>query len=562
MGKFRCCLTALPAGDAFIICSPLPSHAAEICVRYRYQGLRRQDFDKLVEELVESFVHEIGPPSERPSSILYRGWVLGCGGAIRGLSVDPQADANEQQHDGTSESSGEGAHQASQADASREVVDLKYLQRNNQDQMDKLFNLWCNHAAVIYHYLNEIVFQRHMRSQHTKMSSCGQAIGGDMLFGRRVGFSGTPSDLLPKEMGQCDYEKGDDGKMISTIIDTSIFDVEHLPRQWTIDGLLETIANHVPECHALVDTGALITGYSNFEVAQKLLQLGLDGFDGVVFLDDNDAKKVLMRDTGKIVNQDQCGVPLERRFAFYDQIHTTGMDIKHRVNARAVVTLGKDMVFRDYVQGAYRMRGIGKGQTATVLIIPEVAELMQRQLVAGGALGEGEVVSSLPTGKCLAMIAAWLVVNSMRTEQVQWTMLCIQNVANLYRKVAFERMLAAGANFGEEKPGKLVKDAEQVHGEAHAEASADGASRPPPTEGDDDKTSAAGWHRDTAVFDESIDFSLEQAVPDPLPFLTKLQTMLARHKHYVPPQAESVASEILTEVHHRCTFLGRVCCER
>ena len=85
----------------------------------------------------------------------------------------------------------------------------------------------------------------------------------------------------------------------------------------------------------------------------------MEGFDGVVFLDDEDKKKVLVRATGRIVNQDQCGIPLTRRFAFYDQIHTTGMDIKHRVNARAAVTLGKDMVFRDYVQGAYRMRGIG-----------------------------------------------------------------------------------------------------------------------------------------------------------------------------------------------------------
>ena len=39
---------------------------------------------------------------------------------------------------------------------------------------------------------------------------------------------------------------------------------------------------------------------------------------------------------------------MEKRFAFYDQIHTTGTDIKHVVNATAVITLGKDMVFRDY----------------------------------------------------------------------------------------------------------------------------------------------------------------------------------------------------------------------
>ena len=76
----------------------------------------------------------------------------------------------------------------------------------------------------------------------------------------------------------------------------------------------------------------------------------------------------------------QCGVPVGRRFTFFDQVcsiffnsrlsklacvfclfspffsrfcissffkvHTTGMDIKQEVNAHAVVTLGKDMTFR------------------------------------------------------------------------------------------------------------------------------------------------------------------------------------------------------------------------
>ena len=39
------------------------------------------------------------------------------------------------------------------------------------------------------------------------------------------------------------------------------------------------------------------------------------------------------------------------------------MDIKQAPNARCVITIGKDMTFRDYAQGAFRMRGIGKGQT-------------------------------------------------------------------------------------------------------------------------------------------------------------------------------------------------------
>lgn len=36
-----------------------------------------------------------------------------------------------------------------------------------------------------------------------------------MLFRRRLGFSGTPSDLLPLDLGKCGYERGSDGKVFS-----------------------------------------------------------------------------------------------------------------------------------------------------------------------------------------------------------------------------------------------------------------------------------------------------------------------------------------------------------
>ena len=49
------------------------------------------------------------------------------------------------------------------------------------------------------------------------------------------------------------------------------------------------------------------------------------------------------------------------------------MDIKQGPTAHAIVTVGKDMTFRDYAQGAFRMRGIGAGQTIKLFLIPEVA---------------------------------------------------------------------------------------------------------------------------------------------------------------------------------------------
>lgn len=47
--------------------------------------------------------------------------------------------------------------------------------------------------------------------------------------------------------------------------------------------------------HALIDTGALITGMSNKDVAKYLLKSGLDTLKGVVFLDELDRQMVLLQ---------------------------------------------------------------------------------------------------------------------------------------------------------------------------------------------------------------------------------------------------------------------------
>ena len=106
---------------------------------------------------------------------------------------------------------------------------------------------------------------------------------------------------------------------------------------------------------------------------------GMRGFDGVVFLDADDRQMILVRSGMKVMTLVQSGIPKARRFTFYDQVHTTGMDIKQGASARAALTLGKDMTFRDYAQGAFRMRGIGQGQTLVLFVIPEVARLIQTQ---------------------------------------------------------------------------------------------------------------------------------------------------------------------------------------
>ena len=265
---------------------------------------------------------------------------------------------------------------------------------------------------------------------------------------------------------------------------------------------------------------------------------------------------------------------------------TTGMDIKHVVNATAVITLGKDMVFRDYVQGAYRMRGIGKGQKIHCLLIPEVANLMAREARAAhkGSLSGGtsdvtlltDVASEL-TGDVwqeegvhkviadadpsvetldvvrqskenpaavLRQIVAWLVVNSLRSESVQWSMLCLQNVGNVFRKTAFEVMLRAGSKRTVDDTSKGTEIAV-----ASMQAPLDVASIDPV----DHLSPGAAID----VFTEPIDFSLDSAVPDPAPFEVKLRKMLEDHIEFIPDAAShAVGQSILREVGRHSNLEG------
>ena len=124
-------------------------------------------------------------------------------------------------------------------------------------------------------------------------SACGQALGGKLLFDQRLGFSGTPSDLLPVELGKCHYEQGSDAKMLRYLTDPLVTSHEMLPSNWTVQYILDYVSNGA--FHALIDTGALVTGLSNLAVAQYLLRHGLPGIEGVVFLDEEDRKMICVR---------------------------------------------------------------------------------------------------------------------------------------------------------------------------------------------------------------------------------------------------------------------------
>lgn len=146
---------------------------------YRYSGVRHDDYVDVIDSLTAQFSREIGPARDRDSSCRHEKWVHAAGGAIRGLKTTRDGDPWDPSAFETNGPNGSSTN--------KEVVQLKFLQKSNVEQMDKLFALLRTEPLVIHDYLQKSIFPLYMRSQKMKISASGQAVGGNMLVGRRVG---------------------------------------------------------------------------------------------------------------------------------------------------------------------------------------------------------------------------------------------------------------------------------------------------------------------------------------------------------------------------------------
>ena len=89
-------------------------------------------------------------------------------------------------------------------------------------QMAILFTLLRQLPQLVEFYLDALVFPETAAHQGLKLSACGQELGSDLVFPRRLGFSGTPSDLLPLDLGKCNFERGADGQIFHVLTDPKV----------------------------------------------------------------------------------------------------------------------------------------------------------------------------------------------------------------------------------------------------------------------------------------------------------------------------------------------------
>ena len=180
-------------------------------------------------------------------------------------------------------------------ESSELVLPLGLFQTDDSQQMGVAMEALAMHPEVVLHYLLSDVFGKTMRHQVTKLQASGVDLGSDMLFGTRLGFSGTPSELVPQDLKPCHFEPGSEAKIIRVLTSKQYVNYQMLA-DWNVRKLLLHVARaKSPPYHALIDTGALVTGMSNEEVARFLLQEGLKGLDAAVYLNASDRKMVRRR---------------------------------------------------------------------------------------------------------------------------------------------------------------------------------------------------------------------------------------------------------------------------
>ena len=539
---------------------------------YRYEGLRFSDFENTLMALREQLDSEFGPFHKRPAALRYKAWVEEAGGKVRGPR-EGEENAGSIGGEDLETSFFRAPMNRAGGRGSDDIWPLHLLDLKDDQHMSVTYNLLRHIPQVTQYYLDSFVFPLTMEHHHDKISASGQDLGGDMLFGKRVGFSGTPSDLLPEELGQCQYDEGVDGQIIHFLTSEEIVSSRMLDANWSVNRLLDDIATANPPFHVLLDCGALVTGMSNLDVARYLLTHGLpDTFDGVVFLDHKDRKMILMRHGMNVVRLNQSGIPPHRRFSFYDQIHTTGMDIHQCIDARAVLTLGKDMTFRDYAQGAFRMRGIGKGQTIELFIIPEVMRLIgdqEARLLARQGQGPPSPHGTDPFAvqpanapaphgsagrKLLVDVAAWLTVNGMKSENMQFRMLCDQSINNVSRKRTYAllnnhyRELTQLAFSGREK--EIVANAKPLKTESDVEGDLDLDDKTQNLFADDAEAILSVVQSGTVgssgklvgiekiqkaldILTERLDYTVQNSIPLPVPLSDTLRHSIMRRQEFI-----------------------------
>ena len=197
----------------------------------------------------------------------------------------------------------------------------------------------------------------------------------------RTGFSGTPyfeSPLDPDKKKTLQLTPEEDVEAENSIKKSIINDKTKLIEingGDDIDFIINLLKkdNEIFPYNVIIDVGAYFVGFSNHQVAKKIIDIAKCDF--VVFLDtyqnENDVQvyinKLEINDKKPVDNSNEMWKK-KNFIVYFDQKHITGTDIKIiPLDAKGLLLLKYNNSIRDYSQGAFRLRKINITQSVNII---------------------------------------------------------------------------------------------------------------------------------------------------------------------------------------------------
>jgi hypothetical protein len=156
--------------------------------------------------------------------------------------------------------------------------------------------------------------------------------------------------------------------------------------QTTLNRMLNSVTNPV----SIIDQGGFFKGKRNQEVAEAMFDTRFGdgqsyqakGVHQIIFYDSEQQIQTLSRDGNHSRTRAYSSRDITREHsgAFWDMQHTTGSDLKVRLDTVGLLTLSKFSIMRDLLQSAWRLRGLERGQSVRLIISRDDLKVIYRLL--------------------------------------------------------------------------------------------------------------------------------------------------------------------------------------
>ncbi|KAG2496793.1 hypothetical protein HYH03_005201 [Edaphochlamys debaryana] len=302
------------------------------------------------------------------------------------------------------------------------------LDPGDSTQLQLLNRYFSHNTAAINFWLAHCVLPSETRQFPQRLAASAWHLAGSG-GGRVVGFSGTNDNhrLLPLQVHKAEPKEpslaATNGRMLAVMLNHTL-GFKTLPAEtgglpaWRalLDAALALQREGV-EVRALIDCGALLAGTSNRAAAAFILpRLDRVRFCGVTYFDEGKRCWVVEDRQGRRAPRDASPFPEADTFVLFDDARCRGADLKLRLGAVGLLTLGPGSTKDRVMQAAGRLRQLGRGQKLWLAAAPDVAARIRSAsaaVAASAAAAAANSVDSWPRRQVAEAVLRWAMDNTV-----------------------------------------------------------------------------------------------------------------------------------------------------